>query len=208
VLAYDHDIRDAYFDGTLFVELGQQGRGRIVAAIADIIGLIDSERRRDFATIDGAKTALGEALGNRRFLLVIDDVWNRGDLMPFPHGGSSTTRLITTRFAGELPADVVQERVAAMTGGADVRRGGCLPPTCRKSRWVPTSRRWWRWLSGGTTGRKRSASPTVFCARARGCRDTRGGAGLDRRSVRWLRHLRLPTPYWTPAAAPHSIPTA
>jgi hypothetical protein len=39
--------------------------------------------------------------------------------MPFLHGGSSTTRLITTRFAGELPADVVQERVAAMTGGSD-----------------------------------------------------------------------------------------
>lgn len=118
-LAYDPDIRDAYFDGTLFVELGQQGRGRIVALIADIIGLIDPDRRRDFATIDGAKTALGEALGNRKFLFVIDDVWNRGDLMPFLHGGPSTTRLITTRFAGELPSDVVQERVSAMTGGAD-----------------------------------------------------------------------------------------
>ncbi len=118
-LAHDPDIRDAYFDGTLFVELGQQGRGRIVDVIADIIGLIDPERRRDFATIDGAKTALGEALGNRKFLFVIDDVWNRGDLLPFLHGGPSTTRLITTRFAGELPSDVVQERVAAMTGGAD-----------------------------------------------------------------------------------------
>ena len=118
-LAYDPDIRDAYFDGTLFVELGQQGRGRIVALIADIIGLIDPERRRDFATVDGAKTALGEALGNRKFLFVIDDVWNRGDLLPFLHGGPSTTRLITTRFASELPSDVVQERVAAMTGGAD-----------------------------------------------------------------------------------------
>jgi TIR domain len=60
-LAYDNDIRDAYFDGTLFVELGQKGVGRIVALISDIIGLIDKDRKaRDFHTPDGAGTALAQ----------------------------------------------------------------------------------------------------------------------------------------------------
>ncbi len=117
-LAYDYDVRDAYFDGTLFVELGQNGRARVIPLISDIIAKIDG-KRSTFHTIEGARTALGEALGNRHFLLIIDDVWHRADLAPFLHGGPNTSRLITTRFAGELPDDVVQERVEGMTGGAD-----------------------------------------------------------------------------------------
>ena len=117
-LAYDPDIEDAFFDGMLWVELGQLGRGHIVNVIADLIALLTG-KPREFNTIDGARTALGEALSKLHILLVIDDVWHRADLMPFLHGGPKTARLITTRFAGELPDDVAVERIAAMKGGAD-----------------------------------------------------------------------------------------
>ena len=74
------------------------------------------ERRRGLQTIHGAAAALGEALGERRILMIVDDVWREQDLRPFLQGGRNTTRLITTRLSRVLPANAFRQPVDAMTG--------------------------------------------------------------------------------------------
>ncbi len=112
-LAHDPDIQDAYYDGVLWAELGEQGGGRLLEAIGDLVRLL-TDAARDMATIDGARTALAEALGDRRILLVVDDVWRRPHLAPFLEGGRHTTRLVTTRFDAVLPDGAAREPVDAM----------------------------------------------------------------------------------------------
>ncbi|MEE9587266.1 MAG: NB-ARC domain-containing protein, partial [Hyphomicrobiaceae bacterium] len=74
-------------------------------------------------TYDAAAAKLGEALGDRRVLLVIDDVWSERDLRRFLHGGAKTTRLITTRIDRELPA-TGGLRSDGKQGGKPFQRGG------------------------------------------------------------------------------------
>ena len=127
-LAHDADIQDAYFDGILWVELGEQGGARVLAYISDLVALLTGEART-MTTIDAARTALAEALGDLRILLVIDDVWQKHHLDPFLHGGRHTTRLVTTRFDRELPDTAVRQKVDAMLPGEArllLERG--LPP--------------------------------------------------------------------------------
>ena len=111
-LAYDEDIRRAYSDGVLWVELGEQGGSRVRPIIADLIRLLGGDPRTE--TPEGARIELATALADRRTLLVVDDVWERADLEPFLHCGPGTTLLITTRFDKELPDDAVRQAVDAM----------------------------------------------------------------------------------------------
>ncbi|MDG4560682.1 MAG: NB-ARC domain-containing protein [Candidatus Competibacter sp.] len=115
-LAHDAEIQDAYFDGVLWVELGEQGGGKVLSLISDLTALVTGEART-MTTIEAARTALAEALGDRRILLVIDDVWRKHDLEPFLQGGSHTTRLVTTRFDRELPEAAFRHPVDAMRPG-------------------------------------------------------------------------------------------
>jgi hypothetical protein len=52
-LAHDPDIQDAYFDGILWVELGDGSR--VLALISDLVALIKA--RRVMTTIEAARTA-------------------------------------------------------------------------------------------------------------------------------------------------------
>jgi hypothetical protein len=113
-LAYDPDVLDAYFDGILWVELGEKPEN-LLSIVADLIETIANERP-GLETLNAAGAKLGEALGDRRILLVIDDLWREQDLRPFLQGGRHTTRLITTRIDDVLPASADREVVDAMTG--------------------------------------------------------------------------------------------
>ena len=118
-LAHDPDIQDAYFDGVLWVELGEQGGQRVIPVINDLVALLSGASPQT-TTLEAARTALAEALGDLRILLVIDDVWARSHLDPFLHGGHGgrhTTRLVTTRFDKELPDTAVRQPVDAMQAG-------------------------------------------------------------------------------------------
>jgi hypothetical protein len=66
--------------------------------------------------VSAAASRLSETLGDRRFLLVIDDAWRERDLRPFLQGGSSTTRLVTTRMDSILPGGIERVAVDAMKG--------------------------------------------------------------------------------------------
>src|SRR5215469_3833564 len=112
VLAYDPDIQDAYFDGILWVELGERP-ANLLGVVSDLIRRLTGEPA-GLETVGAAGSALGEALGDRRILMIVDDVWREQDLRPFLQGGPNTTRLITTRIDNVLPADAVRQPVDAM----------------------------------------------------------------------------------------------
>ena len=111
-LAHDPDIEEAYFDGILWVELGEKPEN-LVSIISDLIEILSGERP-GLENLNAAAAKLGEALGDRRILLVIDDAWREQDLRPFLQGGRSTTRLITTRRDDILPPKAERQKVDAM----------------------------------------------------------------------------------------------
>jgi hypothetical protein len=125
-LAHDPDIQDAYFDGVLWVELGEKP-DNLLGKIADLITTLTGTPP-GLETIDAAAAALGEALGDRRILMIVDDAWREQDLRPFLQGGRNTTRLITTRLSGVLPEGAFRQPVDAMTSGqARTLLSGGLP---------------------------------------------------------------------------------
>src|SRR5262249_4809674 len=63
-----------------------------------------------------ASAKLGQVLGDRRILLVVDDVWREQDHRPFMQGGTGTTRLVTTRNDNTLPTHAVRQSLDAMRG--------------------------------------------------------------------------------------------
>jgi hypothetical protein len=111
-LAHDPDIQDAYFDGILWATLGEKPES-LLLIVSDLITRLTGTQP-GFNTINAAASALGEALGDRRILLVVDDVWREQDLAWFRHGGTSTTRLVTTRNDSTLPTNAVRQSLDAM----------------------------------------------------------------------------------------------
>ena len=93
-LAHDPDIEDAYFDGILWVELGERPEN-LLSIVADLIEVLIGERS-GFENLNAAAAKLGEALGDRRILLVIDDAWREQDLRAFLQGGR-TRRALSPR---------------------------------------------------------------------------------------------------------------
>src|SRR5215510_9145962 len=114
-LCHDADIQEAYVDGILHVEIGEQPND-LLARVADLILSLTGERS-GLQTVGAASAKLADALAERRCLLVIDDVWREQDLRPFLQGGRHTTRLITTRLDHVLPADTFRVVVDAMQTG-------------------------------------------------------------------------------------------
>lgn len=113
-LAHDPDIQDAYFDGVLWAELGEKPQN-LLALLTDLVSVLTG-RKPQLETVNAAASALGEALGDRRILLIVDDVWHERDLLPFLQGGPRATRLITTRIDSAAPARAFRQIVDALVG--------------------------------------------------------------------------------------------
>jgi hypothetical protein len=90
-LAHDPDIQDAYFDGILWIELGEKPED-LLLIISDLVEILTGTRP-GLATINAAAAKLSEALGDRRILLIVDDAWREQDLIPFMQGGPNSTSL-------------------------------------------------------------------------------------------------------------------
>lgn len=111
-LSHDPDVLEAFFDGVLWVELGERP-ANLLGSLIDLIQRLSGVRPA-LENINAAATALGEELGDRRILLVIDDAWAAADLRPFLQGGSRTTRLVTTRLDRVVPDGAYRFAVDAM----------------------------------------------------------------------------------------------
>jgi WD40 repeat protein len=114
MLVHDPATLAEYPDGIVWVTVGQE-----------LTGVDLAERINDVcATVTGRKPLhtdpllagadLGAGLGGRRMLLVVDDVWSKGQMEPFLAGGPNTVRLVTTRQRSVLPAGAARVDVDAM----------------------------------------------------------------------------------------------
>jgi hypothetical protein len=108
-LAYDPDVQDAYFDGILWIELGESPQ-HLLSVISDLIEIL-SGKRPGLENINAASAKLADSLGSRRILMVVGDAWREQGLRPFMQGRTNTTRLITTPNDNILPSNSVRQRV-------------------------------------------------------------------------------------------------
>src|ERR1700733_14885775 len=114
-LTHDPEIQDAYFDGILWVELGEKSE-RLLSILIDQIEVVTGERP-GLETVNAAAGKLGEALGDRRILMIVDDAWREQDLLPFLQGGPNCVRLVTTRIDSILPQKALRQPLDAMQAG-------------------------------------------------------------------------------------------
>jgi hypothetical protein len=113
-ICHDERVQAAFPDGVLWMEVGQEP-GNLIGKLEDLVlHLTGARQRAGFTDLNAAATRLAQALGERRLLLVIDDVWDSAHLQPFLEGGPHCTRLVTTRLPHVLPAAARNVPVDAM----------------------------------------------------------------------------------------------
>jgi len=110
------EIAGAFPGGVLWVSLGESVAGATLANKINDLSEAVCGVRPALVDPEQAGFRLGELLGSSPRLLVVDDVWTRGQLAPFLQGGRGCVRLVTTRIR-DLPshadaADTIE--VAAM----------------------------------------------------------------------------------------------
>jgi hypothetical protein len=81
--------------------------GKPLSIISDLIVGLTGEPP-GLQTINAASFALGEALGDRRILMIVDYAWREADLRPL-WAGSIRPGLITTRLDNILPDNAVRQ---------------------------------------------------------------------------------------------------
>jgi len=97
-LAHDPDIRERYEDGVLWVGLGREPDLLVLLSQwAIALGLPLEEINKLDRLRDRAK-AIHAAIGMKRMLLVIDDVWEAHEGLTFKIGGANCAHLVTTRL--------------------------------------------------------------------------------------------------------------
>lgn len=110
-ICHDERVQRRFRDGILWVTLGQ--KPNVVVGLTQIYAALTGERPA-FVSIEDAATTTAQALGDKRCLMVIDDVWNEADLRPFLRRGDRCARLITTRNRDTLPLTGQTVHVDAM----------------------------------------------------------------------------------------------
>ena len=118
-ICHEEAIQNAFDDGILWVTLGEQP-GDVQSHVVDLIEVLTNERP-GFKTTDAAVTRLGEVIGERRMLIVIDDVWQAAHARPFLQAGPNCARLITTRNRDVLPPKAKALDVDAMPASEAIR---------------------------------------------------------------------------------------
>lgn len=98
-LAHDSEVRRHFYDGILWAGLG---------CTPNILGLlagwgaalgVTSDETRQLTTVERWAKCLRARIGDRRMLILVDDVWALEDALAFKFGGPSCSYVAATRFA-------------------------------------------------------------------------------------------------------------
>jgi len=107
MVAHHPRVQERFVDGIVWVTVGAD------TAAPDLAATITSTARLFDPAVPqlteplAAGAKLGQVLGKRRVLLVVDDVWSTTQVEPFLLGGDATVRLFTTRQRDVLPRAAV-----------------------------------------------------------------------------------------------------
>lgn len=97
-LTQDDEVREYFRDGMLWAGLGPQPN---VLSLLSRWGMLLGIASAEIAKLSSAEawiTAIHAAIGERKLLLVIDDVWKLEDGLVFKVGGPRCAYVVTTRF--------------------------------------------------------------------------------------------------------------
>jgi WD40 repeat protein len=135
LLVHREEVRGQFPDGVVWVTVGEDAAGpELAEKVTNVVRLLGGDRPAVTDPV-AAGAELGRALGDRRVLLVVDDVWSAAQVEPFVIGGPATVRLFTTRVRGVLPGSAELVRVDQMgrdeaeqlvTGGVTGVSGGVV----------------------------------------------------------------------------------
>ncbi len=100
VVAHRPEVREEFPDGAVWVTVGENVVGpELAEKITNVVSLLTGVRPPSTdPMVAGAE--LGRVLGDRRMLVVVDDVWTKVQVEPFLIGGGRAVRLVTTRVRG------------------------------------------------------------------------------------------------------------
>jgi WD40 repeat protein len=111
---HDGRVRDAFPEGILWVTVGSDPSPmEVISLLAGLVESITGEPP-SFTSLESVKQVWQMAAGERKMLLVVNDLWEVEDLDPFLAGGPRCTRLVTTRNENALPSDARVFEVGAM----------------------------------------------------------------------------------------------
>jgi WD40 repeat protein len=117
LLTHRREVREQFPDGVIWMAIGEDTAGPELAdKVNNVVSLLDGARP-PITDPFAAGAELGRALGDRRVLLVIDDVWTSAQVEPFLIGGLAVKRLFTTRVRGVLPRSAELVQVDEMARG-------------------------------------------------------------------------------------------
>ncbi|MFH9425712.1 NB-ARC domain-containing protein [Streptomyces sp. NPDC017529] len=115
MLVHDRQVRDLFPDGILWIQLNEGLKDAALAETIDNVCAVVSGSKPPYTDPLAAGAELGALLGDRRFLLVIDDAWHQDQLNPLLIGGPHCVRLVTTRRHSVVPYGAAAVDVDAMT---------------------------------------------------------------------------------------------
>lgn len=112
-IAHDEDIRKRFFDGIIWLSIGQ--RSDLVARqqqLAKILG----ERQRGIIDVQDGRACLSELLSNRASLLILDDIWGIKQVAALNVNGQKLKILLTTRNAGIIKSlEAIEHRIGFLS---------------------------------------------------------------------------------------------
>ena len=114
MVAQTDQARRYFTDGVLWVTVGEDAQGPDLAEKVNQLCWQLTRVKPPLTDPLLAGGQLGQALGDKRLLLILNDVWSAAQLTPFLQGGSRTVRLVTTRQHSVLPDTAVAVDVDAM----------------------------------------------------------------------------------------------
>jgi tetratricopeptide (TPR) repeat protein/transcriptional regulator with XRE-family HTH domain len=97
-LAHDEEVRAHFADGLLWIGLGRTPQVQEnLARWGELLGISPGEAAR-LTTTPAWAQALRRAIGSRRLLIVLDDVWSLEAVLACQVGGEGCAHLVTTRL--------------------------------------------------------------------------------------------------------------
>jgi hypothetical protein len=106
-LCHNPEVRQAFCDGIVWMDIGRESGRTILDRMKEVAEKLNDDPV--FYTAGNCETRYRSVLAGKAILLVLDDVWSEGDVVPFIPDSPRCRLLFTTRIAS----------IAAETGAAD-----------------------------------------------------------------------------------------